>query len=78
MSNGAADGADAVVVWAVDRDDGRGLREPVALNYGQPRAVEDEPQLFGQRCAAREEESYVAADALAPLREDDARREPVL
>ena len=41
VADGAADRADAIVFQAVDGDDGRGLGQPVALDDGQPRAVED-------------------------------------
>src|SRR5205085_3445667 len=71
-------GADAVVFGAVGRDDGRSLRQPVALHDGQPRAVEDEAEFFGQSRAAGGEDAYATAHALAPLREDEARGEPLL
>ena len=78
MAYGSPHRADAVVRRVVYGDDGRGLRQPVALDDGETSAVVDESQLFGQRRAARREEPDAPAKALAPLREDEARREPVL
>src|SRR5438105_15579831 len=68
-----ADRADAVVFGPVRRYDA-GLRHAVALQYRHARAEEGIRERGREGRSARDEESQPTADALAPLRQDEAAR----